>query len=225
MRVALNIVKALKMRYPSIEEILGHDDVNLRNRYDPGPLFPMPKFRQALFGRKEPKIQIFTINQKTPLYTNIDGRLPSTQQKLHDESLPKNSMVNVLKIEGDLALVHVIKTKTASLTKLTGWIRVNSLSATAGKPGTRSANRNRDENEKTVDRRLTAQDQEFFKRSKDGQVPTPILDDSPFPAGTHVRIQQVRGAWTLVVVLDRVKGRSGQEGWLPTEFLSPEVIL
>ena len=52
-----------------------------------------------------------------------------------------------------------------------------------------------------------------------------MLAEGPFMPGTRVRIQQVRGEWTLVVVLDTVQGRKGLEGWMPTEFLTPEVNL
>jgi N-acetyl-anhydromuramyl-L-alanine amidase AmpD len=78
--VALKIVRALTERYPSIQEILGHDDVNLRNRYDPGPLFPLQRFRKALFEREEPDIEEYILNHETEIYSNFQGRLPNPRQ-------------------------------------------------------------------------------------------------------------------------------------------------
>ncbi len=124
--VALKIVRALMERYPSIQEILGHDDVNLRNRYDPGPLFPMPRFRKALFEREEPEIEEYFINHETEIYSNFQGRLPNTKQKTLHVSLPAKSLVKVIKTEGDFTLVTVIKAKNADF-KGTGWIQTASL--------------------------------------------------------------------------------------------------
>ena len=71
---------------------------------------------------------------------------------------------------------------------------------------------------KVEERRRTLFTQPFFKRGENS--PTPKLAEGPFKVGTRVRIQEFRGAWTLVVMLDRIKGRGGLEGWVPTEFLS-----
>ena len=71
---------------------------------------------------------------------------------------------------------------------------------------------------KVADQRVTVISQTFFKRGEN--VPTPPLAEGPFPAGTRVRVQEFRGEWTLVVMLDKIRGRGGLEGWLPTEFIS-----
>lgn len=226
LQVALNIVKALRDRYPSIEEILGHDDVNLRNRYDPGPLFPMPQFRLELFGRAEPKLEVFTLSRDTKeVYTNFNGRLPNTQQSLHEMNLPANSVVRVIRSDDDLALVTVVRSKDApSLNQKTGWIRANSLSAPVS-PARRGMKRREEGGSKTANQRVTKYTQAFFKRTKNNLQPTPIIDEAKFfVAGTRVRIQQVRGEWTLVVALDPLGRHGGVEGWLHTELLSPEVI-
>lgn len=214
LQVALKIVKALVKKYRSIEEILGHDDVNLLNRYDPGPLFPMKEWRMKLFKREDPDIEIFTISKKTDLYANFDGRLPNLNQKLHDPSLlPANSTVKVIRQDDHWALVRVTKSKESRLKGKTGWIRSNSLASLKGKVRKKA---------KIVDQRTTNSPQQVFRRGN--EQPTPKLREGPFKPDTQVRIQQVRGKWTLVVVLDTVKGRTGLEGWMPTEFLSPEVI-
>lgn len=218
LRVALKIVKALLRRYPSIDEILGHDDVNILNRYDPGPLFPMKQWRQQLFQREEPDIEIFTINRETDLFSNFNGRLPNLDQRAHEALLPMNSVVKVIRQDDHLALVTVIKTTEPSLRGTTGWIRTNTLAASRGGM---SKGRNK-KNTNIVEMRTTNSHQQFFRRGKN--PPTPKLREGPFKPGTRVRIQEIRGEWTLVVVLDTVKGRGGIEGWVETESLSPEVI-
>ena len=211
--VALHIVQALVKRYPSIKEILGHDDVNLRNRYDPGPLFPMERFRKKLFGRKQPDIEEYIINHKTDIYSNFQGRLPNTKQRTFDAPLPANSLVRVIRQEDDFSLVAVIKSKDPTV-KGTGWIQSASLDS----PKHQGSKGGKKKNAKVEDKRRTMFTQPFFKRGENS--PTPKLGEGPFEAGTRVRIQEFRGEWTLVVMLDRIKGRGGLEGWMPTEFLS-----
>src|SRR5215207_1319810 len=126
--VALKIVRALTERYPSIQEILGHDDVNLRNRYDPGPLFPMPRFRRALFGREQPDIEEYVLNHVTEIYSNFQGQIPNPKQNIVQVTLPAKSLVKVIKEEGDFTLVTVVNAKNTNFSG-TGWIQTASLEA------------------------------------------------------------------------------------------------
>ena len=214
--VTLNIVRALVERYPSIQDILGHDDINLRNRYDPGPLFPMERFRKELFGRKKPNIHEYVINHQTDIYSNFQGRLPNPKQRTFDAPLPANSLVRVIREEDDFALVAVIKSKDSKI-KGTGWIQSASLEDSPNGQGSKGGKKKK---AKVVDKRRTTITQAFFKRGEN--APTPKLAGGPFDIGTRVRIQEFRGEWTLVVILDKVRGRGGWEGWVPTEFLSPK---
>jgi N-acetyl-anhydromuramyl-L-alanine amidase AmpD len=218
--VALSIVQALKEKYPSIEEILGHDDVNLRNRYDPGPLFPMKDFREKVFKRRNPEIQIYKMIQEIDLYGNFKGRLPNTKQRTFDAILPANSQVRVMLEEDDFSLVALVRTKNPKL-KGIGWIQTSSMESAADRGLKGGKKQGKGGKKKLVDTRITKIPQPVYKQGEGS--PTPVLWEGPFKKGTKVRIQQVRGAWTLVVVLDRVGGRGGLEGWLPTEYLTPEV--
>ena len=215
LQVALNIVKALVKRYDSIKEILGHDDVNIRNRYDPGPLFPMKEFRKALFNREAPLIDVHTVNQKTDLYTNFGGRLPNMEQRTHDLALPKDAVVRVLREDDEQALVSIISSKEPRLKGRLGWISSGALTP----PDPALPNKKKGD---IPDKRTTTRNQVFFRNG--AKPPTPKLSEGPFNPGTRVRIQQVRGEWTLVVVLDAVKGRVGLEGWIRTEFISPDLL-
>jgi hypothetical protein len=79
LQVALDIVKALVKHY-DLKDILGHDMVNLINRLDPGPLFPMPDWLQQIFGREEPAFLPHVIADKTgktAIFSNPEGDPPS----------------------------------------------------------------------------------------------------------------------------------------------------
>jgi hypothetical protein len=122
--------------------------------------------------------------------------------------------------EDDFALVAVLNSGDAKI-KGIGWIQTASLVSPPEmvvKGGRKMGRGGR-----VADKRRTKIPQSIYRQGEGS--PTPLLEEGPFKKGTKVRIQQVRGAWTLVVVLDRIGGRGGLEGWLPTELLTPEVNL
>ena len=221
LEVAFRIVEALVKKY-KIKEILGHDDVNLRNRYDPGPAFPMKEWRKKLFNRREPKITEYAINQKTDLYGNFEGRLPNTKQATFDVPLLEGSLVKVIRKEADFTLVSVLKSKDPR-SKGTGWIQTASLDTeeSKGSKGSRGGKGKNQEKEK-AERLRTTITQIFFKRGDD--IPTPKVGAGPFGFGTRVRVQEFRGDWALVVLLDRIgKNKNGPayvEGWMPRKLVS-----
>lgn len=45
---AVELCRALVQKY-EIEEILGHDDISPKRKWDPGPAFPMGEFRKSVF--------------------------------------------------------------------------------------------------------------------------------------------------------------------------------
>jgi N-acetylmuramoyl-L-alanine amidase len=221
--VVANIVQALAGKYTGIREILGHDQINLAERYDPGPLLPMAELRQALFGRQEPKIDEYTINQAKGLYANVEGTLPNTQSIVVGE-LPANSQVSLEKQESGFAMVNVINPKAPKV-KGRGWVQSNSLASPQKSAKTKGGNKNVNVEDKA---RITTRSQPFFKQSE--KAPTLKVNGGlVFQARARVRIQEFRDEWALVALLDRINGRGetdnehgmgGLEGWMLKEFLT-----
>jgi len=223
LEVARKIVKALKERYPSIKEILGHDEVNLLNREDPGALFPRPEWRKELFGRSSPRIKTFYLSKKTDLITNYNGGLPNEGTKLHNPStLPHDSEVIVMgrfDPEAIWTKIKVVQPKKAkSLKGETGWVKTNSLQTAEVDKGKKRKKKNQPARLKT----RTKGDQRFFKTG--GGPPTPPVIGGPFPASTRVRKQEENGKWTLVVVRDYINGETGFEGWVSSALVSKKRI-
>lgn len=50
--VAVGVAQAILAAYPSIKEIVGHDDIAPDRKRDPGPAWPMDGFRSMVQGRK-----------------------------------------------------------------------------------------------------------------------------------------------------------------------------
>ncbi|MBF0336514.1 MAG: N-acetylmuramoyl-L-alanine amidase [Nitrospirae bacterium] len=46
----LDLCHLIKQNYPSVKDILGHDDIAPGRKFDPGPLFPLTELRLKLFG-------------------------------------------------------------------------------------------------------------------------------------------------------------------------------
>ncbi len=203
LEVALDIVKALKERYPSIKEIIAHDIINLKNRLDPGPLFPMEDFREALFGRRDPEIKEYEIVQEAELYDIGNGSVPDINHPKHTGLLPALSGVKILEVAGDWSLIKVLTASPGRFRNLVGWV----------------LSRNVQHNQR-IDKTTMAQ--EFYKRlagSRASQTPPLKVKASPIPAGTRVRVQYSRPGWKLIATLGEVKGTRWLEGWVSSEVV------
>lgn len=218
--VARRIVKALIKRYPTIQEILGHDQVNLLNREDPGPLFPMADWRQELFGRRQARSQTFYLSKQTHLISNFGGGLPNETTKLLG-ILPHDSEVIVLSKDPDLEAswtkIKVKQPKQAqALKNQIGWVKTNSLRTEVVGKGNRRKNR-----PPRLKTKING-NQPFYRTG--GGPPTPPVPGGPFSLGTRVRKQEENGKWTLVVVKDYVNEETGFEGWVDKGLVSKKPI-
>ena len=222
--VAERIVKALAEHYGGIDKIimLGHDDVNLANRLDPGPAFPMEDVREKVFGRPDVEIKVFRMNREATLYTNFEGHLPNVRQKLHDARLPRGAEVRVIREAGKWSLVSVIRSKAG---KGMGWVLSSSL-ISKGKKGAREKSRKdkkkgkgKGKEKEAALRKITKRAEDFYRKAP--SPPTPKLRLPKFDQDPRIRIEEVRGKWSLVVLLDFL----GREGWVETRFISPDPTL
>ncbi len=69
-------MSALREKYPTIQEILGHDMVNLVNRLDPGPFYPLGELREAILGDPQQTIVACQTTSNCPIYENFGNRPP-----------------------------------------------------------------------------------------------------------------------------------------------------
>ncbi len=203
--VTTDIVKALVEEY-GIQEVLGHDVVNLRNRSDPGPLFPMQSFRKEIFGRTEPHVRVFRTAQEADIFDNSSGQKPNLDHPLHKAPLPLLSGVKVLEKQGAWALVKVLSSTLGGLNGAVGWIPAGSI-----------------KNNKKMNK--TSNELKFFKKINSAEpiVPPTRLKDSPLPTGTRLRILERHDDWTLVATLDPTEKRKWLEGWIMTDLLVEDV--
>jgi N-acetylmuramoyl-L-alanine amidase len=214
LKVALMIVKALRKKYrKSIVEIIGHDDVNIRNRLDPGPAFPLRDFRFELFKRHDPKIRKFKLNKPAPMYSNIDGLLPNLERTEPDGILPAGATVIPTKrVHGELILVRVLSSKKGAFNQRKGWIESFALEPIQEKFGKKKLG-----DEEKTGRQVTRLNSPFYPKGKN--PPTPKIMKGEFKKGTRVRIGEVRGEWTLVILIKKVKGARSVEGWVKSDAL------
>lgn len=199
--VVMDILKALKERFPSIKEILAHDVVNLKNRLDPGPLFPMEDFREELFKRRKPEIKEHEIVFDADVYDIGDGSVPDINHPKHNGGLPALSGIKILEEAGDWSLIKVLTATPGRFRGLVGWVLSNTI-----------------QHNKKIDK--TTVGQEFYRKltgRRASQTPPMKLKINPLPAGTRVRVQYSQPGWKLIASLGEVKGTRWMEGWVRSE--------
>ena len=111
---AVEVARAILAAYPSITEIVGHDDIAPFRKADPGPAFPMDRFRSFVIGRDEPEIE------RTVIASNLNvGGGAGTEFGIVG-TLPKGTKVDVLyDAPGRWARIEA---KDANGKQLTGWV-------------------------------------------------------------------------------------------------------
>jgi len=219
--VVEKIVRALVKKYPSINEILGHDMVNLINRLDPGPLYHIGELREAILDGPQPKIKSYCTTEVCPIYENIDLQPPKVLPHPDMGELPEKSTVRVREVHDHWVKVKVKISSKSSLREKVGWVLSKSIEPEAEKSKTKFA-------------------QTFYDviPAVEPRLPPLEIRQSPLPKGTHVRKQfdfEPGDRWTLVAPLLEVnKDAEGKykviipkdkvkkiflEGWVERKFL------
>jgi N-acetylmuramoyl-L-alanine amidase len=218
------ILHALAAHYggPDHLEILGHDEVNLANRVDPGPLFPMEDMRERVLGRRQPSFLVFHLAKEgARLYTNESNNVPDPKLLQSAVSLPRGAEVLVQRVEERWSLVTVLNSKSGA--KPRGWILSNLLAdpgkggkKQGGKKGAKPGNKKVKPGKPEPVRKVTKSTQWIYPKF---QAPPAIEVKLPkFTEDQRIRIQEVRDSWSLVVMLDYF----GKQGWVETRCISPE---
>ncbi len=188
-QVVQKIVAALIEKYPSIHEILGHDMVNLINRLDPGPIYPLGELREAILGDAQQAIVASQTTGECPIYENFGNQPPHQVPHPDLGELPKNSTVRVREVHDKWSLVKVKESSKASLIGKDGWVLSSSIEPQADKAKTRVP-------------------QLLYELIPASEVRLPPLElkTSPLPEGFHVRIQFTKGErWALVAPVLKVR--------------------
>jgi hypothetical protein len=222
MIVLEKVIRAILDNYggPDAIEMLGHDDVNLANRQDPGAVFRMKELRDKIFHRAEARYQVHTLDKAASMFANVEGHLPNPKTMPNpDGPLSAQSEVTRKREAGNWSLVLVNKTKKDKLRKLTGWVRTNSLELQGAKGGQKK-NRFRgrgdeDESKRTEVRALTKFAQDFYPKSIN--PPTPRMRLPKFGEDPRIRVQEAGQVWSLIVLLDF----KGMEGWVESKYITP----
>lgn len=92
----IEVCKALVVAYPSITEILGHEEVAPGRKDDPGPKFPMDRVRREVFG---------VVTKSTTSDLNLRSG-PGTNFSVL-KVLARGTIVNVLSASGSWSNVEV----------------------------------------------------------------------------------------------------------------------
>ena len=106
--VLREIVQALQAEY-GFRVVLGHDVINLPERADPGPLFPMADFQKLVSGQPGLLVRVYQTNAgtQTPIYKNPTQAPPDLDHPRHNGVLPARTKVSIVDPEDDWTRVKV----------------------------------------------------------------------------------------------------------------------
>ncbi len=122
---ALAVSQILVSHY-GIKDIVGHDDISPRRKWDPGPVFPMESFRSRIVGRAESAPPLF----ETTTGLNIRSGPGTEHPKLEGSPLPLGTLVDILESEGSWRFVDVLEEVRGEM-DLQGWVHGRYLRRTS----------------------------------------------------------------------------------------------
>ena len=117
---ALEVATLLVQKY-GLKDVLGHEDIAPIRKSDPGPAFPMNSFKARAMGRADDTLDDF----RTSTELNIRSG-PGSQFEPISKPLPVNTLVSLLKTEGNWAFVQVNE-RVHGLADLEGWVATRFL--------------------------------------------------------------------------------------------------
>ncbi len=104
------VTSALLDHYPSIQEIVGHQEISPGRKFDPGPAFPMQRFRNLTASRGDPEdegvtttVSAFTVTSRL----NIRGGPGTAYDKLDGGPLPQGTQVLEQEREGKWSRITI----------------------------------------------------------------------------------------------------------------------
>jgi hypothetical protein len=198
------VAEALIEHY-QLEDILGHDQISPDRRYDPGPLFPMIKWREKFFGRSEAKIKKYKIKADTLIFRDHEGVPPEIPHPLETKiKLKDQQFVQVLD-KKDKAF-WLIKVKKGSKPPVTGWVKKDQI-----------------KNVEQTKYKIHTKDMVIFYQRlsavgppRDEPLSKPLLKD------TDVQVMKVFRNFALVVTLEE-NDTPLVKGWIKHENLDPPI--
>jgi N-acetylmuramoyl-L-alanine amidase len=210
LETAFKIAEALCRHY-GIKEIIGHDEINLVNRLDPGPIFPLQALRDRVFPEENrPKIQVFRLADEAELFEPAGQKNPAQNTSLLG-TLGEKSKVQIRDEIGKWVLVRVLLAATGTTNRSRingqiGWIEKKTIGTFGG--GIRNM-----------------QATDFYEQSTlSAKAGPPLLSLGMFPEGLRVRRQVERSheGWSLICTLEPVGRLPYLEGWVRSSKLVRE---
>jgi hypothetical protein len=169
--------------------------VNLKNRMDPGPLFPMKAWRLEIFDRETPAIRLYRVIEPADIYEHLGSKPPHPNHPSHGK-LPENCMIQMRDEMGDWLLVRPL---IGNLSEQVGWVQKKNIKVlSSGKMKTNT------EVQLFVD--------------NDGP-PLRQLSIGQLDPDTQVRIQVEQGPWALLANPVMDTPQRWIEEWVPRDHL------
>lgn len=203
-QVVFRVVKALAEHFQPLEELLEHERISLKNREDPGPLFPMEALRKEVLGREQPVFKPYRtkIDKETILFENSCFEPPIENFPKFPAPLPECPLVIVLDNSYDYWVkIQVKKCEKDGMVGRKGWVRKADVKFVAD------------------DKYQMVRPQDFYKDLGEHKGAPSLPLGKPLPPGTPVRVEKEVGKWSLIAAPKHEIGHLFLEGWVLSENL------
>lgn len=201
--VTKQVVKALA-EYFQLSEIIEHESISLRNRSDPGPLFPMREVRKLALGREDALVKVYTVMQGAPLYENSCFQPPEEDYPKYEAIMPKCEVI----IQDDnwfyWSKIEIKDSPKPNWKGRIGWVRKSSIKYEKGKA-------------------FTTVEQDLYKDRGKKYGPPSLPLEKGLPKDGRLRIQKSDPkGWSLIAPPENKEGFGFLEGWVLSSLLDPK---